>query len=192
MRHHSSPMTPGNLALQAYTALCAGFRGIGWHSYYKSVEKSKEGYYSYYDAAFDGLSGDPSVTYFLLREINRQLQLIGPRLMKMTLQKVYYRNAADLLCPGISEGDSTFFETFDCSLKTPLMIGEFKHEDGSDWVMMVNLNLGYPVALNFTLKSPYASLEKVDLGTGNLLPVQPPHPFCLLPGTGVLCKVNRP
>ncbi len=65
--------SPANLALQAYTTLAAGFRGICWYKFFHYADGEK----GYKFASFDS-AGNKTSTFLALQTVNRQLRSLGP------------------------------------------------------------------------------------------------------------------
>ena len=74
IRPHTTVPSPANLALQAYTSLAAGARGITWFKYY-------QGGYAY--APIDN-SGRATETWHYLQLVNRQIKTLGPIMNRLT------------------------------------------------------------------------------------------------------------
>ena len=72
--------SPANMALQAYTTLAAGGRGLSWYTYY-------QGSYAY--SPIDG-EGNRTDTWRYLQVINRQVRTLGPIMNRLNSTGVFF------------------------------------------------------------------------------------------------------
>jgi hypothetical protein len=126
-----------NLLLQAYTSLAAGAGGVRWFTYW-------QGGYNY--AAINA-NEQKTFTWHYLREVNRQMSILGPIIQTLKSTGVYFTDpvpdASLPLLPG------KHVVSVEC--RQPLMIGEFESAKGNHYVMAVNLSLEKSAA--FVLKT---------------------------------------
>ncbi len=192
IRPHATIPTPANLAFQAHTTLAAGFKGIGWYSYYKSARPNAEGRYLYEYAPFDILAGHQrTATFYYLQEVNRQVRIYGDRLLPMTSTGVYFRNTHNFSIDAMNMGEGTIVKDVISDENFPAMIGEFRDEHEDSWFMLVNLDMQRTMKIRLHLQDGYTGLEHVSLGTGNLLPTDSESPIHIPPGSGYLYKALR-
>lgn len=127
IRHYTTIPTLSNLMLQAYTSLAAGAGGVRWFTYWK-------GGYNY--APIDGQERKTQ-TWYYLREVNRQLSILGPIMKRLKSTGVYFTDpAVDKSLP-LLPGEHV--KRIECA--EPLMVGEFLSEKGNRYIMVVNLSL---------------------------------------------------
>lgn len=132
LRHWQTPPSPANMAFQAYTSLAAGAKVISWFLYF--------GRGGYLMAPVDNTGGENirTATWYILREINRQILPLGEALHPMTFLDMYFTHPAGIdgaksaaECPALRGFESD----------TPCMIGHFRDTDGGDVLAVVNCSL---------------------------------------------------
>jgi hypothetical protein len=178
---------PATLRLQAYGSLVYGARGI---CYYKFISRELP----ILDAPDLGdwrggpldQFGEKTQAWEWMRNMNRQIQNLAPTLLKLKSDEVYHvgevpeqNHAVDAnsLVTGLKAGDA-------------FIIGDFTHEDGSRWVMIVNKHLTHSVPCRPEFRKPPALLQYVSPITGELKKFPDPW-YCLPPGQGVLLKLTE-
>lgn len=127
IRHYTVIPTMANLLLQAYTSLAAGAGGIRWFTYWK-------GGYGY--TPIDG-EGRKTQTWHYLREVNRQLSILGPIMKTLKSTGVYFTN--DFAGKDVPQLPGEHVKSIKCD--EPLMVGEFLSKKGNRYIMIVNLSL---------------------------------------------------
>lgn len=127
IRHYTVIPTMANLLLQAYTSLAAGAGGIRWFTYWK-------GGYGY--TPIDG-EGRKTQTWHYLREVNRQLSILGPIMKTLKSTGVYFTN--DFAGKNVPQLPGEHVKSIKCD--EPLMVGEFLSKKGNRYIMIVNLSL---------------------------------------------------
>ena len=167
-----------NLSLQAYTSLAAGARGISWYRYYGG---------SVSNAPID----DPGLlnktpTWYYLQEVNQQISTLAPTMLQLTSTGVYFTSPKpDGSCPDLP---GSIIRDIHSDSPLPLMIGEFEHEDGEDYVMIVNLNLEGSAEFTIELENHYDEYT-VSSADGAIYPYNISSPLSLGAGHGVLIKL---
>lgn len=127
IRPHTTIPSPANMLFQAYTSLAAGAGGIRWYTYhgqaygYNPLDKNE----------------NKTMTWYYLREVNRQLSIIGPIIKQLKSTGVYFTDPspADSL-PMLPGNYVRKLETSES-----MMIGEFTSKKGTNYIMVVNLSL---------------------------------------------------
>ena len=167
--------SPGNLALQAYTSLAAGARGLSWYRYYNGHSRR---------APIDHADNNhKSLTWLYMQDVNHQIVTLAPTLLKLTSTGVYYTSPTpDKSCPELPGRVVT-----NVKCDSPLMVGEFRHENGEDYVMVVNLSLAG--SSRFTIDAANEKTRIVCSVTGRLYPLEKSGHW-LVPGQGVLLKMG--
>ncbi|MDO4528509.1 MAG: hypothetical protein Q4C03_06995 [bacterium] len=132
LRHWQTPPSPANLAFQAYTSLAAGAKVISWFLYF--------GRGGYLMAPVDDNTGENvrTPTWYLLREINRQILPLGEALFPMTFESMYFTHP-DGIGGAKSVNECPALHGFESD--TPCMIGHFRDTDGADVLVIVNASL---------------------------------------------------
>ena len=156
LRPKTSPPTPVRFAFLAYTSLAAGCNGLSWYLYTQVPG------YTY--APLDG-DGNRSLTWLYLQTVNRQIQTVGTFLTKFESTGVWFSDPAptpDLpRNPGTLLADltlswSTMAEPNEITDTPQVMVGEFRSkEDSRRAVMIVNLNFGHSLKVDFQALDGY-------------------------------------
>jgi hypothetical protein len=168
--------SPANLLLQAYTTLAAGYGNLTWYTYYATG----------YGYAPISEKDEKTPTWRWLKEVNRQVAVLGPYMLRLTSTDVRFTS------PAVADGLPTLPGTCVSALKSdsPIMVGEFRHEDGSEWVMAVNLSLER--SANFTLTTVGEStISVVSTEDGRVMPYDPEKGYWLVAGQGALLRLDR-
>jgi hypothetical protein len=167
--------SPANLLLQAYTTLAAGGRGVTWYTYYSRG-------YGY--APVDTL-GRKTQTWYYLQEVNRQLGILGPIMNRMKTTGVYFSDPAPTsglpLLPGRLVRAS--------ASGSPLMLGEFRDHDGTDYLMVVNLSLERSVSVAITLQNPDRKIQVISSVDGRACEPDMEKGLWLVAGQGILLRL---
>lgn len=169
--------TPANLLFQAYTTLAAGYRGVTWYRYfgdgylYAPVEKS----------------GEKNLTWFYLQEVNRQVATLAPVLSHLTSTGVFFNRPAPTPHLPLLPGD--FVKSLECP--TPVMVGEFKDQNGGRYAMVVNLSLEKSARFKVKTIGP-PQIGIVSAADGRISPHDSLHSLWLPPGQGILLALDRP
>lgn len=117
--------TAADFRFQVYTTLAYGGRGISYFTYFAP----KVG--NYRMAPIDQY-GNQTPTWYFMQNANLQLKMLAPTMLKLTSDDVYHFGTVPAGCHG--PGKESLVETAGGTL----MAGEFTHEDGSRWVLLVN------------------------------------------------------
>jgi len=169
--------SPDNLLFQAYTTLAAGCRGVTWYTYFGD-------FYPYAPLA---KSGEKTPTWASLQTVNHQVATLAPVMSHLTSTGVFFTAPApaeDLpLLPG------ELIESVTCS--NPVMVGEFRHENGDRYAMIVNLSTER--SAEFTLKAnpPGKTLLIVSAVDGSVHPFDAKTGMWLTAGQGVLLDFGQ-
>ena len=168
--------TPANLLFQAYTTLAAGYRGVTWYTYFGDG-------YLYAPLA---KSGDKNLTWNYLQEVNRQVTTLAPLMSQLTSTGVFFSKPAPVDNLPLLSGN--FVRSVECL--TPVMVGEFKAQNGECYAMVVNLSLER--SARFKLRTTgSAQIGVVSAADGRLSPFDSNHSLWLPAGQGVLLMLGR-
>jgi len=180
--------SPARFAFQAYTTLAAGGRGLGWFIYYHRPDFS----YSPIDP-----QGRKTVSWQYLQAINKHIRTLGPIMNRMESTGVYFTSPTPT--PGLPTLPGRLVENLDVTasprgnIKTvpPIMVGEFKGEDGLDYVMLVNLSLEYPARFHLKTAKEYKNIEWISPLDGLPTPlITDDSGEWVLPGHGILLRLQ--
>ena len=149
--------SPANLMFQAYTSLAAGAKGIMWYTFFGLS-------YSY--APIDE-AGHKTPTWPYLQMTNRHLRTIGPIMARLKSTGVFFT------WPAPAEGAPILPGKLIRSIEsqTPVMVGEFAGDGGTDYVMVVNLSLEKSAKLLIKTQRDYHRREVVSPEEGQPLPL---------------------
>ena len=169
--------TAADLRFQAYTTLAYGGQGIAYFTYFAPAVGGYRG------AAVDQF-GNETPTWHNLQNINLQIQKLGPTLLKLESDDVYHIGDVPTQCKGPP--------TNSLVSSVPggnFLVGEFTHQDGSRYVLIVNKDLAksHPCLPQF--RKPPRRLQHISPYTGSLTPFESEYVW-LAPGQGVLLKLE--
>ena len=177
IRPFSAIPSPANLLFQAYTTLAAGYRGVTWYTYFGNS-------YAY---APISKTGEKTLTWSWLQEVNRQVATLAPVMSRLSSTGVFFSDpppVADLpRLPG------NLVESVTCP--SPVMVGEFKHQNGQAYVMVVNLSLEKSIQFKLKTKSSEDSISIVSGRDGSLSRFDHKAGLWLTAGQGVLLVLGR-
>ena len=164
-----------NMNLQAYTTLAAGGRGVTWYTYYSRG-------YAYAPIDEDG---NKTPTWHMLREVNRQLAVIGPIMNRLNSTGVYFTSPAPVADLPVLPGE--LIENVEA--QSPMMVGEFRGVDGSEYIMLVNLSLNKSVKFKIRLRDEHRVPKAISSTDGRLTPLNNEEGSWLVAGKGILIKL---
>ncbi|MGI8964756.1 MAG: hypothetical protein ACR2H1_01570, partial [Limisphaerales bacterium] len=154
IRPHTTIPSPANLAFQAYTTLAAGYRGVGWFTYYEV---------GYHYAPISS-EGHRSLTWNYLQEINRQVAILAPVMSRLHSTGVFFTEPLPVTSlPKLPGG---IVESLTGS--EPMMIGEFKNAADEVYVMIVNLSLERSAKFIMQTKNIKRQIKIVSARDGSL------------------------
>jgi hypothetical protein len=186
IRKETTIPSPANLALQAYTTLAAGGRGLSWYKYYPDG----------YDYAPINNSGDKTETWQYLQVVNKQVRTLGLIMNRLTSTGVFFASPSPVpslpLLPGrvIKGVKSTASPRGINRVAPPIMVGEFQDEEGTDYVMLVNLSLERSANIKLETVKSYPTKRVVSAEDGQLTPLDQQSGHWLIAGQGVLIKLH--
>ena len=125
-------------------------------------------------------------TWYYLKEVNRQLRVLGPVMKGLISTGVYFTSPA--LTAGLPELPGKVVKNIGCG--SPLMIGEFKDRGNNDYVMIVNLSLANSVKCELKTEyefSVYRGYSSVD---ARITEIPAKNGIWLTAGEGKLLKIS--
>ncbi len=168
--------SPASLALQAYTTLAAGYRGVTWYTYYGR---------GYQYAPIDG-SGRRTLTWASLREINRQVATLAPIMRRLISTGVFFSASAS--APTLPQLPGQIVKSIHCS--EPMMLGEFVDATGHRFVMVVNMSLAKSARFTFDTVHQSKSISVISAMDGSRSKFDPKGRLWLTAGSGVLLSIE--
>lgn len=171
------PPSDADLRFEIYTTLAYGGRGLAYFTYFCPATGN------YRSAPVDQFNHETS-TWASLQSVNLQVQKLAPTLNHLTSTRVYHFSPT----PGCQSPPADSWLT---SAGSPnFMVGEFTHDDGSQYIMIVNKDVYHsaPVALDF--RTPAKQVLKISPYSGTLASFDGEN-IWLAPGAGTLLKIIR-
>ena len=187
----SSPPTPARLAFQAYTSLAAGCNALSWFLYIPVAD------FTYAPLDQDG---DRTLTWLYVKTINQQIRTVGSFLTKFESTDVWFSEPTPL--PDLPQNPGTFLTDLTLSWSkmakpnkitdTPqVMVGEFRSkEDSRRAVMIVNLNFGRSVKVDFQTLDDYHVVGAFN-PVASKIEERPKTGWWILPGHGTLFLLEK-
>jgi hypothetical protein len=180
-----SELTAADLRLRVYGSLVYGARGL---SYYKFISASlpileAPDLGNFRMAPIDQF-GRRTSTWDLLRNINSQVESIGSTLLKLHSDNVYHIGVVP--DENVGPTDNTLVKDVPGG---DFIVGDFTHEDGSRYVMIVNKSLTNSTPCNPVFNNPPKEILMLSSWNGKYEKYPTPW-YWLAPGQGVLLKLE--
>jgi hypothetical protein len=169
--------SPDNLLFQAYTTLAAGYRGVTWYTYFGD-------FYPYAPLA---KSGGKTPTWAALQAVNRQVAALAPVLSHLASTGVYF--SAPAPAENLPRLPGQLVKSVTCA--NPVMVGEFKHENGERYAMIVNLSLEHSAAFTLETQSPGRPISLISATDGSVSSFDAKAGYWLTAGQGVLLDLGK-
>lgn len=143
------------LYFQVYTSLAYGAKGIIYFTY---LTPNGTGFHG----GLLATDGTPNPTYALARELNQEVLKLGPILQNTVSEAVYHTGEIPL---GASQlpGDS-FFQPQDG--ETPLVLGFFRDDNDSRYVMAVNRDTENERNITFNFPEKPGAVKEISKSSG--------------------------
>src|SRR3954468_4878956 len=166
-----------DMRFQVFTSLAYGARGLAYFKYFTPAMGN------YRNGPIDPF-GHETAMWPVMRQINLQVAKLAPTLNKLTSERVYHFGSVPAGCTGPDE------KSLVKNISGPMLVGDFTHEDGTQYIMIVNKDFGGSVVGYPQLRTPAKKLESVSTYDGSLLPFEGEYTW-IAPGQGVLIKITR-
>ncbi len=178
--------TAADLRLQVFGALAYGARGV---CYYKFCSRelpimNAPDLGNWRMGPLDPF-GERTRTWYDLRLVNRQVRNLAPYLLELRRQDVYHVGEVPDRNHGPNE--RTLIKTFKQGQQW--LVGDFAHEDGSRWALVVNKDLRRSAFCQPEFNVLVKSIQYVSPVSGELRSYPFPW-FALAPGQGVLLRLE--
>jgi hypothetical protein len=173
-----------DLRWQVNTALAYGAKALFYFTYFTPTDKEA----NFHNGILDP-SGKRTPHYDMAKRINAELKKIGPTLVQLKSTAVYHTAPAP---EGTTQLPGEAPIQVDGS--APLVLGFFKHDDGSDWAIVVNRDIRLKVSAGLTFDHGVKQVEELSPESGSLAPVTLKGNKVLwdLPPGGIkILKLNR-
>jgi len=172
------------LHLQVYSTLAYGGRGIQYFTYITPEVGN------YRLGALDPF-GYRTPTWGMLRRVNLEIHALAPWLVHLTSTGVYHSDP-------VPEGSQPMSgsrwvaqvtaSTVDKSVAARYLLGEFKGQDGSPYLMLVNRDLSHSMNFSIRLKQPQMHIKRISPYTSHEEDLGGEMDW-LAPGAGILLKL---
>ena len=136
------------LAVQVYSTLAYGGKGIGYFTYYTP----QIGNYRLAPVDRFGFRTD---TWEMMRYINLQIHALVPELNRLTNVNVFHTGQLPRNCQDITSRK----HIARINIKDSLLISEFEDDEGRPYALIVNKNVQSSVALDFAFRKYYQDRE---------------------------------
>lgn len=149
------PPTQNDMRHNIYTNLAYGSKGLIYFTYWHPV----------YDGFVDSIinpSGNQNPSYGWARDLNAEVLNLGDTLNRLESVAVYHTGAVP---PHTEQLPSSYFWQPD-DLDDSWIISAFKDENGRDYMMVVNRDVGQSQAGTFTLGTKPGKVSEVSKTTG--------------------------
>ncbi len=176
LRKEKGVPSPANLLFQTYTTLAAGYRGVTWYTYFGS-----------YDYAPIDSAGNKTPIWAWLQEANRQVLALAPVMSRLTSTGVFFSAPAPV--DGLPMLPGKLIESVTCS--TPVMVGEFQHQNGQRYAMIVNLSLEHSALFNLKTVAPGQTVKIISSADNVKKPFDAKAGLWLSAGEGVLLDLGK-
>jgi len=150
--------SPADLRWQVYTSLAYGAKAIAYFTYVTpDVENYRNGPISIYNLK--------TPKYDMVRQLNLEVQRLGPWLLGLTSTGVYHTGCVpagcDMLCGCglVAEANGAGRD---------LLVGEFIDADKHPWVMVMNKDREHAAWVTLKLRTRFTKLHEVARGNGEL------------------------
>jgi hypothetical protein len=167
--------TPADMRFQVYTSLAYGARGIAYFKYFSAPVGNFRG------GPIDQF-GNETPMWHTVQEVNLQIGKLAPTLLKLKSDRVYHFGEVPVGCVG--PDDASLVE----AIAGPMLVGDFTHENGDRYVMVVNKDFVNSTTCHPKPRVPIGRLEFVSAYSGALTPYEGEHCW-LAPGQGVLLRL---
>jgi hypothetical protein len=169
--------TSGGLAVQVYSTLAYGGRGISYFTYFSPLIGN------YRDAAVDQFL-NKTPTWDMVRRLNLQIHQLAPTYLKLKSVNVFHHPNVPALCSGI--GSSKYVADVSGG---DFLVGEFEGPNGTPYVMLVNKDINKSTGFAVRLKKE-GQVMMTNAYTGLTTPLAGEN-GCLGPGQGVLLSLGK-
>jgi len=157
-------------------------KGIGWFTYWTIQEFEREG------VAIVGMDGKPARLFPIVRDLNREVRVLGGTLLRLTSTGVFHTGGVP--AGGRRLGSDALVQA---PADAPLVLGFFRDPGGAEFVMVVNRDYTRPVEYEVSFRPHIASAAEVNATDGALKPLQVSNQRARLklrPGDGRLLRLT--
>ncbi|WP_165251301.1 hypothetical protein [Paludisphaera soli] len=173
---HYRESTPADIRFQVYTSLAYGARGIAYFTYFSPpIGNFRMGPIDQF--------GNETPTWGMLRNVNLQVARLAPTLLKLRSDSVYH--FGEVPAGAKAPDEASLVE----SIEGPMLVGDFTHEDGTRYVLIVDKSFTASTPCQPKFRTPPSKVERVSPYDGALQPYGG-EDIWLAPGQGVLLRLT--
>ena len=158
--------TAADLRWQVNTALAYGYKAIQYFTYW-TLYMPVNPIWNFQSAIIDA-NGLRTEHFNQVKRINSEVKVLGPTLMKLISTGVYHTGAVPEGSKGLDPSVPV-----QATGEYPVVLGMFKHEDGSTWAMVVNRDLRRANSVVLKLGPSITSVQEMSPKTGVMLILKP-------------------
>lgn len=151
--------TEEDLRWQVNTALAYGAKALFYFTYWTPEPDGANTFYN----GIIGRDGLPTVHYEMAKRNNAEVKCWAPTLMKLTSTGVYHTGAVPVGCRALEPNSGIGLKG-----EISFVLGTFVHEDGSQWLMVVNRDLHRGANATLHLGGQTAGVEELSSKDGAL------------------------
>ncbi|HEX5552126.1 MAG TPA: hypothetical protein VFX43_02675 [Chitinophagaceae bacterium] len=175
-------VTAADLRLEMFGSLVYGAKGIAFYKFFsRALPILKAPDLGNFRMGPLDQFGEKTITWYWLRNINHQISNLGAVLLNLHSDDVYH--IGNVPKGNHGPNDTTLVKSI--SGGGEFVVGDFTHEDGTRYVMIVNKSLTHSYQCNPQFKVKPKSIQYVSPWTGKLETFTAPW-YYLAPGQGVL------
>jgi hypothetical protein len=154
--------TETDLRWQVNTGLAYGCKALFYFTYFTPADADS----NFHNGILD-TKGNRTPHFAMAKSINAELKKISNTLIRLTSTAVYHTAPVPSGCTALP-GDAPVGVKESC----PLVLGLFKHDDDSQWAIIVNRDLHKAAATTLTFDQKTTVIEELSPQTGKLSPVE--------------------
>jgi hypothetical protein len=150
-----------DLRWQVNTGLAYGCKALLYFTYFTPTDADSNFHNGILDA-----KGNPTPHFAMAKSINAELKNLSSTLIRLTSTAVYHTAQIPSGCIALPANAPILVKE-----GGPLILGFFKHADGSQWAIIVNRDLHKAAAAMLKFDSKTTRVEELSPKTGKLSPV---------------------
>ncbi|MCX6970221.1 MAG: hypothetical protein NTV93_08720 [Verrucomicrobia bacterium] len=127
-------LSDADIRFQVFSAIVYGAKGIAYYLYQTPTIGN-------YRLGPIDIDGSKTETWYMVKRVNRVLNAWGPTLLQLHLKGAYHLDKAE---PAAGEPSNLILTN---PGSTELVVGEFEHEDGGTYLIILNKNLSQSAGL---------------------------------------------
>jgi hypothetical protein len=155
--------TEVDLRWQVFNGLAYGARAIFYFTYWTPAA---DGANTFREGIIEQ-NGMRTVHYDMAKRINAEVKAWAPTLMQLTSTAVYHTGAVPQGCHALSDAAGVKL-----SGDASLVIGTFRHADGTEWLMVVNRDFKQVASATLEFIQPPRELQELSSSSARLVALE--------------------